>query len=210
MSPVASDNIVIIGYSGHAYVVIDAANALGIQVTHYCDINNADINPFELEYLGFEYDHDFKGWGDNYMFVLGIGDNNIRNKVARKVLSNNKQLLNIIHPAASCSDFSQMGIGNFIARQVSVNAFSKIGDFCILNTACIIDHECKLGNAVHVAPGAVLAGNVTIGDFSFIGANAVIKQGIKIGSNVLIGAGSVVLNDVPDNSKIIGNPGRKI
>ena len=32
-----------------------------------------------------------------------------------------------------------------------------------------------IGNAVHIAPGAVLAGNVEIGDNTFIGANSVIQ-----------------------------------
>jgi acetyltransferase EpsM len=55
-----------------------------------------------------------------------------------------------------------------------------------------------------------LAGNVTIGERSFIGANAVLKQGIVIGKDVVVGAGAVVLHDIPDNMKIVGNPGRFI
>jgi len=210
MSPVALGNIAIIGYSGHAYVVADAAISMGMQLTHYCDINNAKTNPFKLDYLGYEGDNDFEGWQKDYKFILGIGDNQIRYRTAKKLSLYKKQILNVIHPAASCPRLFEIGIGNFIAKQASVNIFAEVGDFCILNTACIIEHECKLGNAVHIAPGAVLAGNVTVGDFSFIGANAVIKQGINIGSNVIIGAGAVVINDVPDNYKIVGNPGRKL
>ena len=51
----------------------------------------------------------------------------------------------------------------------------------------------------HIAPGAVLSGNVVIGKGSFVGANSVIRQGVKIGCNVVVGAGSVVINDISDN-----------
>jgi acetyltransferase EpsM len=37
-----------------------------------------------------------------------------------------------------------------------------VGKNVILNTGCIIEHECVLGDAVHIGPGAVLAGNVKL------------------------------------------------
>ena len=63
---------------------------------------------------------------------------------------------------------------------------------------------------IRVAPGAVLAGNVKVGAGTFIGANAVVKQGVVIGRNVIVGAGTVVLNDIPNGTKIVGNPNRFI
>jgi len=87
---------------------------------------------------------------------------------------------------------------------------AKIGKNVILNTACIIEHECEISDSVHIAPGAVLAGNVFVGERSFIGANSVVMQGVKIGKDVIIGAGSVVISDVPDGKKIVGNPSRFI
>jgi acetyltransferase-like isoleucine patch superfamily enzyme len=74
----------------------------------------------------------------------------------------------------------------------------------------IIEHECSIGNFSHIAPGAVLAGNVSIGSGCLIGANSVIKQGLKVGDNVIIGAEAVVLKDINSNTKIVGNPAREI
>jgi len=204
------DKIAIIGYSGHGFVVADAALIAGLPLKFYCEKFEGERNPFTLEYLGFDGDADFIGWKEDYKFILGVGDNLIRNAIALKVLANKKNLLNVVHPDALISDHVEMGIGNFISKRVAVNPLTNIGDFCLLNTGCIIEHECKIGNAVHIAPGAVLAGNVEVGDFSFIGANSVIKQGVKIGSNVVIGAGAVILKDVGDHKKIVGNPGRMI
>src|SRR5690606_39391805 len=93
----------------------------------------------------------------------------------------------------------KIGHGNVIGANVIVNALSTIGDYCIITNGGIIEHECKLEDAVHIAPGAVLAGNVRVGSNTFVGANSVVKQGVSIGKNVIIGAGSTVIRDIPDN-----------
>jgi sugar O-acyltransferase (sialic acid O-acetyltransferase NeuD family) len=207
---VLDKNLVLIGYSGHGFVVAEAAKKCNLSLKYYSEFNELLINPFDLEYLGFEGDQLFEGWNGKYDFILGIGDNKIRQKVAQLIWSKNNKIVNVIHPSSTISSNVSIGEGNFISKNASINPLAVIGDYCILNTACIVEHECVLGNGVHVAPGAVLAGNVTVGAGSFIGANAVVKQGITIGENVLIGAGTVVIKDVQDNIKMVGNPAKQI
>ena len=202
--------IILAGYSGHGFVVAEAAQMSNLPLKYYSEFNELLINPFGLEYLGFEGNQLFEGWNCEYDFILGVGDNKIRQKVAQLIASKHKKILNVIHPSAAISSKVAMGEGNFIARNAAINPLVTIGDYCILNTGCIIEHECALGDGVHIAPGAVLAGNVTVGAGSFIGANAVVKQGVSIGNNVIIGAGTVVIRDVLDNIKIAGNPAREI
>lgn len=48
----------------------------------------------------------------------------------------------------------------------------------------------------------------TIGNGVIVGAGAKVLGNIEIGDNVRIGAGSVVINNVPENSTVIGVPGR--
>ena len=201
---------VIIGYSGHAYVVAESYIANGGIISFYTDLKEASTNPFDITYLGFESAPNYKGWNISLKYILGIGDNNLREKVAQLVLSKSNILENVIDPHAVISKSANIGVGVFASKGVLVNAFSQIGDFTILNTGCIIEHECEISTAVHIAPGAVLAGNVKIGKRSFIGANSVIKQGVEIGEDVIIGAGSVIINNVSSNTKIVGNPGRII
>ncbi|MGP1476848.1 MAG: serine O-acetyltransferase, partial [Phocaeicola sp.] len=55
-----------------------------------------------------------------------------------------------------------------------------------------------------------LAGVPTIGDNVCMNANSIIIGKCKIGNNVLIAPGAFVNFDVPDNSIVIGNPGRII
>jgi len=207
---VLGKEVVIIGYSGHGFVVADAAINGGLNLMHYSEITQSRYNPFNLNYLGFEGDKKFIGWDKNFEFTLGIGDNNLRRKIGDLVIAKKQKLHIVIDKTASISKTAIIGNGVFISKNVSVNVLSVIGDYVILNTGCIIEHECKIGKASHIAPGAVLAGNVSIGENTFIGANSVIRQGIKIGNNVIVGAGSVIVKDIDDNLKIIGNPGRKL
>jgi sugar O-acyltransferase (sialic acid O-acetyltransferase NeuD family) len=198
----------IIGYSGHAYVVIEAAKKAGITISAYSDIEEVNNNRYDLNYLGNESDEDFSGWGKGFGFIAGIGDNNIRKKVTELVLDQNEKLVSVVHPNAWVSDSARIGSGTFVSSGAQINAKAEIGKSVIVNTSAVVEHECSIGDFVHIAPGAVLSGNVSVGKGAFIGANSVIKQGITIGENVLIGAGSVILEDVESDTKVVGNPGR--
>ena len=182
----------------------------GNSLNYYTNIVQVEKNPYSLAYLGCETDPNFEGWDKNLAFILGIGDNNLRNKIAQLLLSKHQIIESVIDTNSIISKRANIGIGIFASKGVLVNAFSKIGDFTILNTGCIIEHECEIGTASHIAPGAVLAGNVKIGERSFIGENSVIKQGVKVGDDVIIGAGSVIIKNISSNTKIVGNPGRII
>ena len=202
--------VILIGYSGHGFVIADTAIENGFRLIGYSDKLLNLSNPYNLEYLGYESEVNYKGWDLNADFIIGIGDNKVRDRIYKLITYNKRKVISVIHSSSSISKYSHIGDGIFINRNVSINAFAKIGNNVILNTGCVIEHECIIEDNVHVAPGAVLAGNVKIGSNSFIGANAIIKQGVFIGENVTIGAGSVVLADIPDNKKVVGNPHRYI
>lgn len=202
--------IAIAGYSGHAFVVADAAFSAGISLSHYTDKDESKFNPYQLNYLGFESAPHFFENVPSLEFILGIGDNGIRKKVFHLLKSKEIKILNVIHDLSYVSKSVTFGEGNFISKNTSINPLVKIGNACIINTGAIVEHECKVGDYAHIAPGAVLAGNVTVGHGSFVGANAVVKEGIRIGANVVIGAGAVVTKNVLDNEVLVGNPAKQI
>lgn len=199
--------IVLVGYSGHAYVVGDAALLSEQKITGYCDLSQAVLNPFNLAYLGSEKSDAFN-WTKEQLFILGIGENKLRVKIGDFILAKNKELATVIHPKSILSNYCTIGKGTFVNVGAIINAFATIGDMCIINSGAIVEHECVLNKGVHIAPGAVLAGNVLVGENTFIGANAVVRQGISIGKDCIIGAGSVVINDIPDTSLVYGNPAK--
>jgi len=206
---VQSNNVkaILLGYSGHGIVVSEAATLSGIQILGYTDIKKVKINPYNLDFLGYENDSNFN-WESYNSYLLGVGSNTIRERMALSVKKAGGKCMTLVHPNSTLASTVVIGEGTFVARNVAVNPLVRIGNNVILNTNCTIDHECIIGNNVHIAPGAVLTGNVIVHDGAFIGANAVIKQGVTIGRNATVGAGSVVLGNVEEQQVVVGNPAK--
>ncbi|MDD5067897.1 MAG: serine O-acetyltransferase [bacterium] len=99
-----------------------------------------------------------------------------------------------IHPAA------RIGKGFFIdhGMGVVIGETAEIGDYVTLYQGVTLGGTGKEAGKRHP----------TIGHNVVIGAGAKILGNIKIGHNVKIGANSVVLHDVPDDSTVVGIPGR--
>jgi sugar O-acyltransferase (sialic acid O-acetyltransferase NeuD family) len=196
--------VAIIGYSGHAYVIVDILLSSGRLVTSYCDQSEKQANPYHLQYLGSESEVIKKL--KKFDYFICVGHNGIREKVQMQMSHFLGNPINAIHPSAVISSSVRMGDGVMIAANATLNPLVELGRGVICNTSSSIDHECIIGDFAHIAPGAVLCGNVKVGKSSFVGANAVIRQGITIGNNVMVGAGTVVVKDIPDNTTVVGNP----
>jgi len=202
--------IAVIGYSGHAYVIISSLEKSGIRVSGYFDKEAKAVNPFELSYLGSESNEAGLVVLRDYDYFISIGDNIIRRKIQERLSALTHPPINVIDPTSSLQSRVELGSGVFIAPNAIVNALSVIGNGVVCNSGSVIEHECFIDDYAFISPGAVVCGNVKIGKNAFIGANATIKQGIKIGDGAIVGAGSVVLEDVEDNMKVVGNPHRII
>lgn len=202
--------VILIGYSGHSYIVCDIFLSMKYSIAGYLDKEEKTANPYHLNYLGTEDDKVLLESLSGKRFFISIGDNLIRKNIS--MLLNKKQytIINAIDLRSFVSDTSSLGKGIMIGCNAVVNAGCSIGNGVICNTGSIIEHECRIGDFSHIAPGAVLGGNVTIGSNTLIGLGAVVKNNISIGNNVIIGSGSVIIKDVPDNSTVVGNPQRTL
>ncbi|MFH1847124.1 MAG: serine O-acetyltransferase EpsC [Candidatus Omnitrophota bacterium] len=80
----------------------------------------------------------------------------------------------------------------------------------------VIGETAIIGKNVTLFQGVTLGGtgkekgkrHPTIGNNVVVGAGAKVLGNITIGENVLIGANAVVIRDIPDNSTVVGVPGR--
>lgn len=68
---------------------------------------------------------------------------------------------------------------------------------------------CILGNYVTVGHNAIVHG-CEVGNNTLIGIGSIILNNAKIGNNCIIGAGSLITAGtiIPDNSLVIGSPGK--
>lgn len=203
--------MILIGYSGHSYVINGILKSIGLKATGYCDNEEKKFNPFFLKYFQKETSEVGIKALTQEDFFIAIGNNSLRKKIYNNLAIRDLLPINAIHATSvidDCVDIASHGV--MIAPNVTINAFAKIGIGAICNTYSIIEHECVIGDFAHVAPGAVLCGNVKVGENSLVGAKSVVRENITIGKNVIIGAGSVVVKNIPDNVKVAGNPARFI
>lgn len=92
---------------------------------------------------------------------------------------------------------------------ITVGAGSNVQEACVLHTdrgaPLTIGMNCTIGHK------AILHG-CEIGDNSLIGMGAIVLNHAKIGQNCLIGAGALIPEGkvIPDNSLVVGQPGKII
>jgi sugar O-acyltransferase (sialic acid O-acetyltransferase NeuD family) len=118
--------------------------------------------------------------------------------------------LSIISDYGIVEASAEYGAGLLAMPGSIVHKFSRLGEQCIVNSNATIDHECLIGNGVHVMGGATLAGRVTIEDFVTVGLNATILPDLSVGEGAYVGAGAVVTKDVAPLSVVVGVPAIKL
>jgi UDP-N-acetylglucosamine acyltransferase len=73
---------------------------------------------------------------------------------------------------------------------------TSIGDRCFLMVNSHVAHDCKLGNDVIFANGALIGGHVHVADHVFIGGNTTVHQHVRIGEGAMLAGSSGVADDV--------------
>ena len=105
-------------------------------------------------------------------------------------------------------DNCEIGCGSTIDRGSMSN--TVIGKNTYLDNQIHIAHNVKIGQNSIIAGQVGIAGSSIIGENVRIGGQAGISGHLKIGNNVEIGGGSGVIKNIPDNTKVMGYPAKKI
>ena len=90
---------------------------------------------------------------------------------------------------------------------IKIGKGSNVQDNCVVHVES--GYSVSIGEGVTIGHGAIVHG-CSIGDNSLIGMGAILLNGCKIGKNCMIGAGALITQntEIPDNSLVIGNPGK--
>jgi UDP-perosamine 4-acetyltransferase len=204
--------VIVIGSGGHAKVLIAALQELKRKILFATDSDPVRIGS---ELLGIPIAGNDslieQQSPDEVELVNGIGSTGslaLRYRISCRWKDAGYSFATVIHPTAFVARSVQVGPGCQIMAGVVIQPGTVIGGNSIVNTRAAVDHDCQIGEYVHISPGVVLCGSVTVGDQSHVGAGSTVIQGIQIGRQVLVGAGAVVVNDVPDSVMVVGVPAK--
>lgn len=207
--------IVVLGDAGHAKSVIDIL--LEDEMNDIAGCVGASRNPGEcleglesVKVLGTDsiLPELFQS-GVEYAFVA-VGDNRVRRKLFNKILELGFTPISAISKKAIISEYATIGEGTCVMPGAVINVNAKIGKGCIINTNSSIDHDCMIGDFVHIAPGVAVSGYTSIEEGTFIGTNSSVIDKIHIGRWTQVGAGAAVVNDLPSNILAYGVPAKEI
>ena len=199
--------VIIIGAGGHAKVVADIILKSNDEVIGFLDDNieagTVIIKENELRVIGkinncYELQDEY-----NAEFVIAIGDNKVREKIAQKY---QLKYYIAIHPTAVIGSDVRIKEGTVIMPNTCINCSTQIGKHCIINTGSVVEHDNKINDFVHISPNVALAGTVTVDKYTHVGVGAIVRNNISICDNVIIGAGAVVIKNIYESGVYMGIP----
>ncbi len=202
--------VLVIGAGGHARVCIEVLlETPGLTVVGAVSDDGAGRDGLGIPVLGRQDDlQELALSVDGNALCVAIGDNGVRSRISQEVTESGWSTTTIVSRAATVSPTVELAPGCQLLPGAVVNAASTLGAGTIVNTNASVDHDARVGEFVHIAPGAVLGGDVTIGDRAFVGLGARVLPGRTVGSDAVVGAGAVVVEDVAPGTTVVGVPAR--
>ena len=196
--------LAIIGAGGHGKVIADIAALNGYEKIVFLDDDESITECAGYPVVGQCKDAE-KLAAD---FIIGIGDAKIRKQIY--ISLEKKKIVTLIHPDAVVAKGTVIGAGSVVMAGAVINPGVRIGKGCIVNTCSSIDHDCSVGDFVHIAVGSHLCGMVVIGEGTWIGAGATVSNNISVCCDCVIGAGAVVVRDITERGVYVGVPAKEI
>ncbi len=204
--------LVVLGASGHAKMVIEAARSQGSYEPTVClsatTVNQSHLLgvPIRLETRALLTELQHAG----YWAIVAIGDNQIRRKLQDQLDLVGFPVATIVAKGAWLSPSASLGAGSVLMPNSTVGAESQVGRGVIVNTNASVDHDCEIADFAHIAPGGHLAGNVIVESEVFCGVGTSVIPHKRIGACATVGAGAVVVRDVPPGECWVGCPARPL
>lgn len=122
------------------------------------------------------------------LFVVGIGNNQLRAKAYEKAKAFGYAFPNIVAPGAYVSPFAEVGCGCVVLQNVCVQNGASVGNGVLLNAGTEVHCDATVGNYALIYTNSVIRTGATVGRFARIGSNCTICNH----ATVLDGA------DIPD------------
>jgi len=187
------EDIILVGYGGHAKSVADCIE----RQKEYRIIGYTDMEKHEspYAYLGTDDilgEYYARGVRNAVVCVGYLGKGSLREKLYSLLKGIGYRLPIIVDSSSIVAETAEIGEGSFVGKGAIINAEAQVGKMTIINTMALVEHECMVEDFAHVAVAAVLCGQVHVGEAAFIGANATVIQGRSIAPRQIVPAGVTI------------------
>jgi sugar O-acyltransferase (sialic acid O-acetyltransferase NeuD family) len=194
------------GAGAHGRVIHDLAGACGYREVAFVDdcpaaelvCGSPVLRPDDERMRGYTH------------FIVALGDNRVRARCFEAALRRGLEAAVLIHPSAVISVSAVIGFGTMVLPLVVVGGGVSIGENCILNTACVVEHDSKVCDHVHISPGVIIGGEVTVETLAHAGMGARVLSRLRVGREAILGAGAVVTKDVDTAWVVAGVPAKPL
>ena len=178
------------------------------EIIGYLDNDSKSLinKPTDYEILGSVEEVDFK---KNDYVVIAISSSKVRKRIAES-LTNKVNFFTYIAPNVTIGKFTKIGKGSIICSNCFISTNTTIGDFVIANAGSNIGHDCIIESYCSLMASVDIGGSVTIGESVYIGTKATIIPKKRIFRDITIGAGSMVIRNLNKEGTYFGNPAKFI
>lgn len=148
---------------------------------------------------------DYK-FGADDVFITAVGSISARRKIVAQIEERGGVFATVIHSSAVIGPNVAIGVGSFIAPNVSLTADVTIGRHTCVFHNTSIGHDATVGDFAHIYAQCSVGGSVRIASGANVYPGAVVTPRRKIGEDAVVGALSAVFADVPPRVTVLGNP----
>lgn len=204
-----------LGIGHNTPVILDLAIGCGYTIAglyHYNDERTGEID-HGFNILGSFDDLWNKESLEGMNFLLTIGDLDVRERLAGKILSIGGKLPTLVHPTAVISTFAEISdIGVCIFPFVFVQSDSIVEANTVILSHVNISHNTKISKNCFIAGSAVVGAYTEVEEHVFIGQGALTISGKSniIGHHSFVGAGALVTKPVEPYTIVAGFPAKVI
>ncbi|WP_413944583.1 hypothetical protein [Bdellovibrio sp. HCB-162] len=154
-------NLYIYGTGEHACKVIRYAEMLNLKIVGLVDEKiNSD---FRIKNIPIVLKDDIISGGNFRKIFVAVGNPTVRSRITAEFVSNNWDIVSLIHPMSYVAKDVIHGKGVLISAGAIVETNVKLGDGVIVDIGALVDHDACISDYVHVKPGEVVKSRETKG-----------------------------------------------